>query len=267
MLNEFIFPLLLFVTGAVIGSFLNVVILRYLNEKDLNGRSMCPKCKETLRWWELIPIFSFVLLQGRCQRCKKQISVQYPLVETAMGLSVLIIGMSLMASIAVVEAALTVVMVALLLVLFVIDLRSFMLPDIFVAALGAVVIVIWSVEWLGLGGYRVMEYGHELFNMAGGVLVGAGWLGFLWLITRGKGIGLGDIKLMVPLGLFFGLIDTTVLLLLAFVTGGLLSLWLLWRGKVGMKTAIPFGPFLAGAAIVMMLAPQLANQIVDFLWV
>lgn len=99
----------------------------------------------------------------------------------------------------------------------------------------------------------------------GGVAVGTGFLIILWFITKGRGLGIGDIKLMVPLGILFGPTGTGALLLLAFITGGAISLGLLAAHKATMKTAVPFGPFLTGVAILFIFMPDLPKIIFSWL--
>ncbi len=150
-------------------------------------------------------------------------------------------------------AILDLVIVITLIVLFTIDLRTLLLPDKYIIFLTVVV-----VARLLTTHYSLLTTNYQLFTTTLlGAAIGSGLLGLLWLITRGRGLGLGDVKLMIPLGLLFGYIDTAWLLLTAFFIGGLLAAGLLAAKKVTMKTAVPFGPFLAGAAILFILWPDL----------
>lgn len=246
----------LFVLGAAIGSFLNVVILRGIEGESIGGRSRCPGCSRTLRWWELLPLISFSLLRGRCNRCRRQISIQYPLVELALGITVLILGLPLpTTSSELLLSLLQIGIASLLVVLFVIDLRTMLLPDRIVVLLA-----------IGVGIFIVVRAGTSAVDPTSlavwslyGALIGAGGLGILWLLTRGRGIGLGDVKVMVPIGALFGPLDVIVLLFTAFVAGGGLAAYLLVSKRATMKTAIPFGPFLCGAALLFLLVPALAK--------
>lgn len=266
------------------GSFLNVVILRYSEalpapakqrhvSRWLGGRSHCPHCHQTLRWWELVPIISFMLLRGHCARCRQRISIQYPLVECGLGLMVLVLATPLPANLTTwMVLALEITIVSLLMVLGVIDLRTMLLPDIFVVLLGVVVILFLGISAFGLrdnqdavrdGGYEVLTrqpaVQQQLVDAVVGAVIGAGFLGLLWLVTRGAGIGLGDVKLMIPLGLLFGVNTTLVLLFLSFIAGGIVATLLLITKRAGMKTAIPFGPFLVGAALLLVLLPTVPH--------
>ncbi|MBI3250545.1 MAG: prepilin peptidase [Candidatus Andersenbacteria bacterium] len=226
-----IYPFL-FVFGAAVGSFLNVVILRSLKAETLGGRSYCPHCKQQLSARDLIPIFSFIFLHGRCRTCFHPISIQYPVVELVVGILLMLTYPDILLFIA----------TCLLVVLFVIDLKSFILPDTYIVILTVTALLRWPVSLPGAA-------------------IGAGFLLILWLATRGKGIGLGDVKLMVPLGLMAGVDGTVAILSAAFFFGAVVGLLLIATGKASRKTAIPFGPFLAGAAILVLLFPAVTSLV------
>jgi prepilin signal peptidase PulO-like enzyme (type II secretory pathway) len=259
----------LFLLGSCIGSFLNVVIIRYVaafstpsspTRFSLGGRSHCPHCGQILRWWELLPLISFIFLRGRCQRCRQDISVQYPIVEGSLGLLTMILATPL--PVTPVDGALTVLSVgiaALLVILFMVDLKTMYLPDHFVGILLLAVVLLRVVD------YSLLTTHYSLTNAMLGVGIGAGFLLMLWVVTRGRGIGLGDVKLMVPLGILFGPLGTTALLFIAYMSGGLLALYLLFKKKAHLKTALPFGPFLCGAALLLLIFPNLPNQLLALL--
>jgi prepilin signal peptidase PulO-like enzyme (type II secretory pathway) len=265
-----IYPVAAFLLGTCLGSFLNVVILRWIEafkiadggkmqNFSIGGRSHCPACRQELRWWELVPILSFVFLRGRCQRCGQSIAVQYPVVELALGLVVMVLAIPLPVTLDdSLSVILTIVIAALLVILFVIDLKTMLLPDGFIIALLIAVI-----------GVRLVDYFYysplTLISALIGAAIGGGFLLLLWIITRGRGIGLGDVKLMVPLGLLFGPLGTLTLLFLAYLVGGLLAIYLLARGRAHLKTALPFGPFLCGAALLVLLFPSLPERLIVLL--
>src|SRR3989344_4983533 len=201
--------LLAFAFGAALGSFLNVVIMRYPAEAP-TGRSHCPHCGKTLPWPELAPLISFAWQRGRCRRCRHQLSWQYPLVEGVMGLITLALFMPVPEDpLAFALASLAAAISALLIVLFVIDLRTMFLPDIFIFLLALFVAAHVAL--------RITSYGLPVTSSLWGAAIGTGFLALLWAGTAGRGIGLGDVKLMLPLGAFFGPIDTAFLLLTAFI--------------------------------------------------
>jgi leader peptidase (prepilin peptidase) / N-methyltransferase len=199
------YQIILFLLGSCLGSFLNVVILRSVAAINDNrqkftvaGRSHCPQCHKILRWWELVPIVSFIFLQRRCARCKKPISLQYPLVEFTVALLVMLLATPLPHMWpALILVVIKVLISALIVVLFVVDLKTMYLPDVFVGLL-----LLASI------GYVIVGYGlpltkYEVLNTISGAALGAGFMLALWVITRGRGIGLGDVKLMIPLGFLF----------------------------------------------------------------
>jgi leader peptidase (prepilin peptidase)/N-methyltransferase len=244
-----------FAFGAVIGSFLNVVALRYPAE-TAGGRSRCPHCRRQLTAWELVPIVSFLLVRGRCSTCHTALSWQYPLVELLLGtLFALIVTPVPATGQGLLVAAASAGVVSWLVLLLLIDIRTMLLPDRYVLGLTMTILIllmlnpptllVWSRFW--------------------GAVTGAGFLGLLWLVTRGRGIGLGDVKLLLPLGALLGLPGTIVMLWLAFMAGGLVGLYLLVRGHAGLKTAVPFGPFLVAASLALFLYPELSQVL--FWWV
>ncbi len=244
--------LILFLFGIAIGSFLNVVILRYDGEhflfdaKMIGGRSHCMHCKETLRWFELVPLFSFLIQGGRCRRCKAQLNIQYPIVELISGL--VFIFVPFMFGIGTASTALIIFIAALwiaileaLLVMSLIDIRLGIIPDeinIFLGVIGIALILFAS--------------GGEVWVMLARVIGAAGagvFFAGLIAVTRGKGMGMGDLKLAIPLGLIFGWPDIALVLVLAFVIGAIIGVITIAFGKNSMKGTLPFGPFLAlGAA-------------------
>lgn len=247
----------LFLLGSAIGSFLLVLADRYMSQEDaFTGRSRCDFCKKQLRWYELIPYISFIIQKGRCGSCKKKISLQYPFYELLSGLScVLFLQQAVAAGEHLFIPISMYVFTCILLVLIRIDLAIMVLPDRFIAALAALAcFLVWMCH-------------SSADGVALGVLVGVGFLYMLWAATGGMGIGFGDVKLMVPLGMIFGLQGTTTLLFLAFFIGGIVGIVLIGLKKAGGKTAIPFGPFLAVSALAIMLIPDLPHRFFQLLGV
>ena len=254
--------ILIFVYGAILGSFLNVVILRKgipaLGETDsvkklptnITGRSQCPYCAKKLSALELVPIFSFIWQQGKCRSCQEKIEWQYPLVELSTAFIVLAFFVPLPTSVdMVVTSLLYVVVASLLIILFVVDLKTMYLPDFLI-----LLTVIPAIAILILRDANVTD-------TVIGAAIGAGFLGLLWLITGGKGIGLGDIKLMIPLGALLGISGTIATLLIAFVAGGTIGLVLLASKQAKLNTAVPFGPFLITASLLLLIYPSLGNEL------
>ncbi len=275
---------LLFVFGLAIGSFLNVVTFRYelggtiFFTKQIGGRSRCPQCKTTLRWFELLPLISFLIQAGKCRHCSYRLSWQYPLVELITGLLTAGIPILLYQQFAVALVAATgasllwyYLFTALWLlaaysfvVLSIIDLRYTIIPDainIFLGGLGIIAVILKSVysdyfSYQGsfLGSYAALFHlsGSAWVNALLAAVVGGVLFGAIIALTRGKGMGLGDLKLVIPIGLLLGWPDTLFTIAFSFIIGAILSLILMALGKKSFKDGIPFGPFLALAVFVMM---------------
>jgi prepilin signal peptidase PulO-like enzyme (type II secretory pathway) len=272
---------LLFIFGLVIGSFLNVVSLRYngghfvLDPRVIGGRSHCLSCKKTLRWFELVPLVSFLLQGGRCRRCKAWLSLQYPIVEFISGLLFVFIPLRVSGFFATAGPlawlfpALWMLVFAALLLISVIDVRTGIIPDELNVALGilAVIIGIFLIASPGRSGSLTGSFGNMLSisqNVWVGRVVGAAFgfifFEFLMLVTQGKGIGMGDVKLALPLGLLFGWPDILPVIGFAFICGALAGVILIVLKKKTMRGALPFGPYLAlGAALVFFYGAPMAQ--------
>lgn len=221
-------PLLLFflfVLGAIVGSFLNVVGLRYRSGLSLGGRSSCASCSKTLSWWELLPVVSFFLLRGRCSSCKSKISWQYPLTEAWTG----VVFVTLQPIYWPVFCLFTVILIY--------DFRHKIIPDPFV----------WSSVVLALVA-RFILGGGALDWLVGPVLGGLFALG--WIISKGRALGLGDAKLALSVGLLLGGAQGLSAMALAFWIGTAVTLPFVFFGsilgpkKLTIKSEIPFAPFM-----------------------
>ena len=250
----FSFPaqLIIFLFGAIIGSFLNVVIYRYNTGRTLGGRSICMSCGKSLRWFELIPVISWLVQAGKCVRCRSVIPFQYPLVEAVTGLLFLgvvrmYVGLLPDTTLFLWHVIPAVFLWCMLVVIAVYDIRHKIIPDLFVYLF---IIISALLLFVTPHGFVV----PPLLILGGG----GGWLDFfagfiiplpfalLWYATGGRMIGFGDIKLMMGIGFFLGLGMGIAAVVLAFWVGALVGVFLLLtHGKdVTMKTQIPFGPFL-----------------------
>lgn len=242
---------LLFIFGLLWGSFANVVIHRWpLGESFVLGRSRCPGCKKTIAWWDNIPVFSFILLGGKCRSCRMSISYRYPLVELLMGTLFALIFLWFGWSWITLEYL---IFVFGLVVVSFIDLDHMLLPDVF--TLSGVVI--------GLIG-AALNPERAFLDAFFGVLVGGG---LLWAVAilyyswrKEEGLGGGDIKLLAWIGAVLGLKSIPVVILFASLWGSFFGLALaLFRGA-GMRTAIPFGPYLALGALFYIFFGELAKE-------
>jgi prepilin signal peptidase PulO-like enzyme (type II secretory pathway) len=238
--------------GLVIGSFLNVVIGRLrTDERGWRSRSRCPDCYEILQPRDLIPVFSYVLLKAKCRYCHKHISWQYPLVEAITaglfvwaylfhGAPLLIDTPSLLTWLAVLRDF---VFVSALVVIFVIDLLDQVVFDSVTLPIAAFALLINTLvfhqSWLNLG-------------LAG--LVGGGFFMLQWLVSRGRWIGGGDVRIGVMMGFMLGWPMVVPVLLLAYVLGSIVAIWLLVRKLTSLQSHMAFGTFLAVATVIGMFA-------------
>jgi leader peptidase (prepilin peptidase) / N-methyltransferase len=226
-------------TGAIIGSFLNVVIVRLpKNESLVVPRSRCRACGTELHWFDNIPVLSFLALRGRCRACKGMISWGHPIVEAV---TALMFALAAWRSTSPADLLLTWLFLSALIVITGIDLEHQVIPDrITLPAIA----VGFLTSFLGT---RVSWLDSLL-----GVLAGGGVL-FAVIVLSGGGMGGGDMKLGAMIGAFLGYKLALLALFLAVILGGIVALGLLSTGIRRRKDPIPFGPFLATAATVAIL--------------
>lgn len=244
MLIKIIFAIFFLLYGVVIGSFLNVLILRLpIKESITLKRSHCMTCGHTLSWYELIPLFSYLFLGGKCRHCKAHISAQYPIIEGANGIIYVVI---FLAKGITVSTFLYCLCASALLALSVIDWRTQEIPigfNIFIFILGLVRLFTDFGNW--------SQYVIGLFAVSVFLLL-------ISLMTKGRGIGHGDIKLMAATGLLMGWKKIIVAFILACIIGTVVHLIRMAIKKVGRKLA--FGPYLSmGIFIVMIWGEQLVS--------
>lgn len=242
--------------GAIIGSFLNVVIYRFHTGKSINGHSHCMSCAVRLTWYELVPLISYVLLQARCRNCGSYIPSRYFVVE------LLTAGAFMLTAALITDIytqLLTAIFLSVLMVILVYDMAHTIIPD----ELSGTLLVLASVRV----GYELL-LGAPWLYAATALVAGAAAAGgfvFLWVISRGQWIGLGDAKLAFPLGVWIGLGSVASFVILSFWIGAAVSVlllgiqYLLKRGQVSlrlwgrpltMKSEIPFAPFLIASFVL-----------------
>ncbi|MBI4435602.1 prepilin peptidase [Candidatus Uhrbacteria bacterium] len=231
--------LLVFVAGACVGSFLNVVIFR-TNEGGsvARGRSRCRACKGLIGVGDLVPVVSYLLLRGRCRSCKSVISWQYPAVEIATAV-LFVVAYRLGGGELVVLR--NWVFVSYLVLIFVYDLRYMLIIDQF--TIPAMIFAIILNLWLG-----VMPAWSVLAG--GAVLSGFFWIQFA--LSKGTWVGGGDIRMGALMGFMLGLQHGLVALFIAYVLGAVVGLAMMASGKATRKTAVPFGSFLAVGTVVVL---------------
>lgn len=246
-MNEYaiiIYPLV-FIYGIVVGSFLNVCIYRIPRKENIvTTPSHCMSCGYELKWYDLIPVVSWLCLRGKCRKCKAPVSVQYPLIELANGVLWLV---TIHRSGLTTEGILYCLFVSALLVLSVIDFRTFEIPfgiNVFIALLGVVRLGTDSSQWF--------------LYVIGFVLV-SGIFGIVYLLTKGNGMGGGDIKLMAAAGLLLGGPKVFLAMLLGCVFAVAIHPIRMKVKKEGNKLA--FGPYLAAG---LVLAAWFGNELVGW---
>lgn len=233
--------------GLLIGSFLNVVVLRTHKKKSfITGRSHCPNCKHTLSWYELIPVISWVGLGGRCHSCKKPISPQYPLVEAVTGLSfvltVAVVGVG--GWFQLVTLLIWLYVVASLIALAVYDFKWYLLPDKMLLPLIPAALVLNAIHALSIGSWWVFAG-----PLAAAALFGGGFYA-LAAVSKGKWMGGGDIKLAFVMGLLLGLKKTALAMLIGFNVAAVVAIILIAVGRKKRTDTMPFGPFLILGTLV-----------------
>lgn len=240
--------LLVVILGLVVGSFLNAVIYRlHADISFMKGRSFCPWCKHDLHVWDLVPVFSYFLLRGKCRYCRKKISWQYPIVELCTALVFFLLWWQYG-----IEASLLVYMIyaAILMVIFVFDLKYYLILDK-VTIPAMVVSFILSAVVLRI----------DVISLLLGALIGGGFFLLQFYISRGKWIGGGDIRLGAVMGLMVGFPHIIVALFIAYLFGSLIGIVLIARGAKQWKSQVPFGTFLAAATVITFFIGQ---RVIDY---
>ncbi len=244
--------ILFFLLGLAIGSFLNVLVRRGYRDQTLKGRSRCETCQHTLRWPELIPILSYLVQKRRCLHCRTVFSYQYPLVELGTGLLFASAFYFFEPSVYDLESVFILFTVLLglsaAMTILVSDLLYTIIPDgavLIIFILGVVRII--TGVYSGEGG----GYGADILAAAGI----ASFLALLWIVSRGRWIGFGDIKLFLAAALVLGFPSSLAAFLFSFWLGGGFGVALLIFSRSNLTRAIPFGPFiLAGSFLAYFYA-------------
>lgn len=239
--------------GLCVGSFLNVVIYRLPNKMSLaKPASHCPKCSYVLKWYDNIPLLSYIILGGKCRSCKNKISIRYPLIEF---LNMVLWFLSLMLNtnfiIQSIQTnylmfALTCITFSTLLCVFCCDLDNMEIPDEFQLLL------------LVLGIVGFLSNGISTESKVYGFLLGGGFFGLFallfYLIRKREGLGFGDVKLMAVLGLFMGLQNTIICIILSTISGAIVLSILSIKNKGERNKEYPFATFIVPSAIISILA-------------
>lgn len=243
-----LFYFLVFLFGIAIGSFLNVLVDRIpRNESVVVSRSHCEHCRHILAWYDLIPLLSYALLRGKCRYCHKHIGYYYPIVEALTGILFVITANFLLSDFRILAGF---------------DLISFALSGYYYLLISCLIVIIFTDIKYGIIPFKIISVivlaaiVYAIFSpfFINYLLTALGAFGLflsLFLLTKGKGLGFGDVVYAFMMGLVLGFPKIIVGLYIAFLTGAIISLLLVWSGKKKMKgDSIPFGPFLAAGTIL-----------------
>lgn len=280
--------LLLILIGLSVGSFLNVLIFRSLSGEKLTGRSHCPHCHHQLGFWDLLPVFSYLALGGRCRYCAEKISPQYPLIEMVTTLLFVMVGYFFLINATGLNLQLIFSIliflfgISTLLAVFVTDYRSGLIPNrIIIPAILTLIILklvylllLFGLTYVslahdsgGIGKYLLPPYSNYLlvilyrfgipivYDLLAGLAVGLVFY-LLVLFTKGRAMGGGDIKLGFFIGVLNGWPLSLVALMIAFITGAIYSVVLLIIGKKKFGQTVPFGPFLVSGSLITLFWGQ-----------
>lgn len=243
---------IVFIFGTIIGSFLNVVIYRYNSgTSPLTGRSQCFSCGRVLQWYQLIPVLSFLASRGRCAMCGVRLSWQYPIVEVLSG--AIFVAVFLLGKPAI-EISILLGIFSTLLVIAVYDLRHQIIPDglvVLFAILGL------TKFFLSVPFSEAFRFPYSWTLIAGPMLFFPFW--FLWFISQGRWLGLGDGKLALGIGWFLGATLGGSAIMLAFWIGAGYALIAMaiqkilhkTKNRLSLQSEIPFGPFLIIAVFIV----------------
>jgi leader peptidase (prepilin peptidase)/N-methyltransferase len=251
----FAIALMFAVFGSVVGSFLNVLVLRK-GVLSLSGRSHCPSCGKTIAAYDLIPIFSWIYLRARCRYCGSRISAQYPLVEAGTAVLFALVGAAafpdfLFSGLAVFRLSVGLIVVSLLVAITVYDFRHTIIPDE------------WSYSFALLAAILGLLLSPTLGTLIAGPMAALP-LFFLWFVSRGKWMGLGDPKLALGIGWLLGFPLGVVAVFFSFILGSLVLIPVMLYeravthregantsdGGLTMKSEVPFGPFLIASCLI-----------------
>jgi len=301
---SYLFTVIGFILGSVLGSFVKALADRSLTRKSFWGRSYCLMCKKKLQWYDLIPIFSYLFLKGKCRYCKKNIGTEYLVVEVVLGFLIAFLFWQTFLGFQFSLTELSVsyeerfrfsiflwnlfyktFFIVVLAILFLTDIKKMLIPDriiipsIIIGITCLVIVTIYKVSYL----YYLLSqssFGRKLlpphsdyfqrhaflsvepliYGIAAGFLIGLFFTGLI-IITRGKGMGGGDVKLGAFMGIILGFPQALLALMLAFFTGAIFSLFLIILGKKSFGQSIPFGPFLVLGSLTALFW---GDQILDW---
>ena len=242
----------IFIFGLIVGSFINVVIHREVNDESwIKGRSKCDHCKKIIPWYDNVPLLSFLLLRGKSRCCSKCLSWVHPFGELLMGIGFaswfylvqekLFLG----GLIEILLALLSLVVISLLIAIFISDLFHYYILDVFVYPLIALSVINLCLLFFT----NQINFTQILLRVLSALAISTIFFA-LWFFTKGKGFGFGDVKLAIPLSLLLAYPHSLEWSFLAFVVGSIVGIGLMLFKKKSMKQRVPFGPFMIVGAML-----------------
>lgn len=240
-----------FLGGAIYGSFLNMLLWRLPRREGIMGRSHCTSCDKTIAWYDLIPVLSFFLLSGKCRHCKKTISLRYLIVEIVCGIT--LAGFAYTSGFYNPHSGALIAAVLIFLSLLFFDLYFFVLPDI-----------ITFPAIIGFFAYNVLT--HTGFNPFLSGLLYALFFGMIYMVSRGRWLGFGDVKLVLLIGLIFGYPLGFMVIVGGIWIGAGVAIVLLASRKTALGKALPLGSFLSIAAILAIIFQYEIQYLERFFW-
>ena len=235
------FYIFIFLIGLSAGSFFNVIIFRFNTRKGIvKGRSECLNCGSIIRWFDLIPILSYFILRGRCRECRKKISLLYPVVEISTAITLLLLFLNT-PNVSHLTALSAFIILLLILVIF-LDVRYFIIPDR-ILALSAIAAV----------GLKLLTDATDFSYLLISALGLTSFFAILYIISKGRWIGFGDIKLIFLIGFLLGYPMGYLSIVAAVWIATMFSIALLVTKRATIKTEIPFGAFLSATTIIFII--------------
>ena len=248
------YTIIFFVFGLVLGSFYTVVGLRLPNnESIIKPRSHCPNCKRKLKWYELIPIFSYIIQRGKCRGCKKHISIKYPLYELLTGicfaLSYIVFGLSL-------KIIMPLTLISLLIIVIISDIEYMIIPDEIII-FGSILLIVETLFINGMNGFLASVVNSILFFITMYLIKKVGDF-----IFKKESLGGGDIKLMTMIGICFHIKTIVVIIFIASFIALPYAIIVMLKKKEAM---VPYGPFLSLTSIALILLKQNFMSLIDLI--
>lgn len=246
----------IFIIGLIIGSFLNALIWRLHSGESMMDRSMCPKCRHQLAWFDNVPVISYLVLRGKCRHCGVKISLQYPLVElVTAGLFLLAyqrIGINILDYSYFEIASLFKYwfVISVMIIVFIYDLRWYLILDKITIPASVVLFFSWTIERFY---YEELFIATHWYLLVAAIVVGSGFFATQYYVSKGKWLGFGDVKLSLVMAIVLGWPNMLGAIFIAYLLGSFVGVGLILLGKKELGSKLPFGTFLSVATVIMLL--------------